>query len=120
MLLAGAGLMLRTLANLRALDLGFRSERLLTLRTTLPQTRYADPVKRLAFYDRVVAEVRALPGVEGAAFVSNLPFITAGNTTWFGIDGRAQRADEQRDALLRVGTPAYLATLGVRAVEGRI
>jgi putative ABC transport system permease protein len=119
-LLAGAGLMLRTLANLRALDLGFNSDRLLTLRTTLPQTRYADPSTRLAFYDRVIAGVRALPGVEAAAFASNLPFMTAGNTSWLGIDGRPQRPDELRDALLRVGTPSYLATLGVRAVDGRI
>jgi putative ABC transport system permease protein len=119
-LLAGAGLMLRTLANLRALDLGFRSERLLTMRTTLPQTRYADPVKRLAFYDRVVADVRALPGVEAAAFASNLPFMTAGNTNGFAIEGRPRRADESSDALYRVGTPAYLSTLGVHAVEGRI
>jgi predicted permease len=118
-LLAGAGLMLRTLANLRALDLGFRSDRLLTLRTTLPRARYADPVKRLAYYDQVVSGVRALPGVEAAAFSSNLPFMTAGNTIWFGIDGRPQRSDEPRDALYRIGTATYLGTLGVRLIEGR-
>ena len=44
-LLAGAGLMLRTMANLRAIDLGFRPDHLLTLRTTLPQTKYRDPAE---------------------------------------------------------------------------
>jgi predicted permease len=119
-LLVGAGLMLRTLANLRAIDLGFRADHLLTLRTTLPRTQYADPVKRLAFYDRVIAEVRTLPGIEGAAYASDLPFTTAGNTIWFGIDGRPQNADEARDALYRVGTNDYLRTLGVQIVEGRL
>ena len=78
--------MLRTLANLRAIDLGFRPDHLLTLRTTLPQARYADPVKRLAFYDRVIAGVHALPGVERAAYASNLPFTTAGNTIWLRLE----------------------------------
>jgi len=119
-LLVGAGLMLQTLANLRALDLGFRADHLLTMRTTLPRPRYADPVKRLAFYERVIAEVRALPGVEAAAYASYLPFTTSGNTTWIGIDGRPQQPGETRDALYRVATTDYLRTLGVRAIEGRL
>lgn len=67
-LLVGAGLMLRTLANLRAIDVGFRPYHLLMLRTTLSLTRYADPINRLTFYDRVVAQVRALLGVEEAGY----------------------------------------------------
>jgi predicted permease len=119
-LLVGAGLMLRTLANLRAIDLGFRADHLLTMRTLLPQARYTDGAKRQAFFDRVVGEVRALPGVESAAYASNLPFMSQGNTTWFGIDGRPQGQNENRDALLRIGTSDYLRTLGVQAVEGRL
>ena len=90
------------------------------MRTTLPRAQYADPLKRLAFYDRVIADVRALPGIEGAAYASDLPFTTTGNTIWFGIDGRPQKADEPRDALYRVGTNDYLSTLGVQVVEGRL
>ena len=45
--------------------------------------------------------------------------MTAGNTIWFGIDGRPQRPDEPRDALYRVATTRYLATLGVRVIDGR-
>src|SRR6185295_5973650 len=84
-LLAGAGLMLRTMANLRAIELGFRPDHLLTLRTTLPQSKYREPAQRLSFYERVIAAVRAIPGVESAAYGSMLPFLSAGNTTWFGI-----------------------------------
>ncbi len=80
LLLVGAGLMLRTLANLHAIDLGFTSDRLLTMRTTLPQGKYQDPVRHLAFYDRVVNGVRGLPGVQSAAYSSMLPFLSRGNT----------------------------------------
>src|SRR6185369_4199286 len=79
-LLVGAGLMLRTLANLRAIDVGFRTDHMMTIRTTLPSTRYRDPQKRLAFYERVTADARRLPGVEQAAYISVLPFTSQGNS----------------------------------------
>jgi predicted permease len=118
-LLVAAGLMLRTLANLRAIDLGFRSAHLLTMETTLPRERY-DAVRRLAFYDRVLASVRALPGVERAAYVSLLPFLSQGNTAAFGIEGRPRPVGQMWDALYRVGTNDYLQTLGVQLVAGRL
>jgi putative ABC transport system permease protein len=117
-LLVGAGLLIRTLANLRGIDVGFRTERLLTLRTTLPPLKYQNPTDRLAFYDRVIAGVRALPGVDNAAYVSTLPFLSVGNTTGYRIEGREGLPTQ--DALYRVGTADYLATLGVRLVAGRL
>ena len=119
-LLVAAGLMLRTLANLRAIDVGFRSESLLTMRTTLPQPRYAEQAKRASFYERVLTGVRGLPGVEHAAYVSTLPFVSIGNTRGFRVEGRANPPGEIRDALYRVGTNDYLQTLGVRLVDGRL
>ena len=119
-LLTGAGLMLRTMANLRALELGFRPDHLLTLRTTLPQPKYREPAQRLSFYDRVIADVRALPGVDGAAYASVLPFLSPGNTLWFAIDGITPSPDDPQDTLFRVGTSDYLKTLGVQLVEGRL
>lgn len=119
-LLVAAGLMLRTLANLRAIDLGFRSDNLLTLRTTLPQPKYADAVKRMAFFERVLGGVRQLPGVQHAAYVSTLPFVSIGNTRGFGIEGRTIPAGQVPDALYRVGTNDYLQTLDVRLVAGRL
>jgi putative ABC transport system permease protein len=120
-LLAGAGLMLRTLANLRAIDVGFQPDRLMTLATTLPAARYQEPQKRLAFYTRVTDEARALAGVERAAYVSNLPFVSRGDTISFAIEGAAPPAPGvPSDALYRVGTYDYLATIGARLVEGRL
>ena len=117
-LLVGAGLLVRTLANLRGLDIGFRPDRLLTLRTTLPTPRYAEPTARLAFYERVVAGIRALPGVESAGYVSMLPFLSIGNTTGYEVEG--VQPVEGQDALYRVGTPDYLRTIGAELLEGRL
>ena len=86
-LLVAAGLMLRTLANLNAVELGFDANNLLTMQVALPVPKYADPIKRQAFYERVIADVRALPGVRGAAFGSTLPFQAAGNTRFFCCRG---------------------------------
>jgi putative ABC transport system permease protein len=119
-LLVAAGLMIRTLANLRAIDIGFDPNGLLTMRTTLPQSKYREPAQRLSFYDRVVADIRALPGVQGAAFTSMLPFLSPGNTTWFRIEGVAHDPSDPRDALFRIVTNDYLRTLGVQLVEGRL
>ena len=119
-LLAATGLMIRTLVNLRAIDLGFEPDRLLTMRTTLPRPKYAEGPKRVDFYERVIAGVKALPGVERAAFGSNLPFTSGGNTTWFKIEGQAITPDRINDALYRGITTDYLSTIGVRLAEGRL
>ena len=119
-LLVGAGLMLRTLANLNAIELGFDPSNLLTMQVVLPQPKYSEPVRRLAFYDRVIAELRSLPGVRSAAFGSNLPFQTSGNSRFFAVEGRQRRPGDVNDALFRVGTGDYLRTLGVTPIEGRL
>jgi putative ABC transport system permease protein len=119
-LLVGAGLMLRTLANLNAIELGFNPNNLLTMQVVLPQPKYGEPATRLAFYDRVIAELRALPGVSGAAFASTLPFQASGNTRFFAVEGRQQLPGDVPDALFRAGTGDYLRTLGVTLLEGRL
>jgi predicted permease len=119
-LMVGAGLMLQTVARLRAIDIGFRSGHLLTLRTTLPRTTYLDPEKRIGFYHRVLQGVRALPGVESVGYASTLPFRTIGNTQGYRVEGRDRAPGDPGDALLRVSSGDYLQTLGVRLVEGRL
>jgi putative ABC transport system permease protein len=119
-LLTGAGLMFKTMIKLRALDLGFRADHLLTMRTTLPAQLYREPGRRLAFYDRVTEGVRALPGVEGAAYISVLPFESTGNTQAYRVEGREFQPGESSDALLRCGSAEYLKVLGVKVTEGRL
>jgi putative ABC transport system permease protein len=114
------GLLLKTLGNLRNIDLGFRREQVLTLRTTLPRDKYADGAQRRGFYDRVLEGTRAVPGVEAAAYASTLPFQSIGNTNSYQIDAGAMVANDERDALFRVGTTDYLRTLDAHVVAGRL
>jgi predicted permease len=118
-LLVAAGLMLRTLANLNAIDRGFDSDNALTMVVPL-MPKYTDPARRPAFYDSILAGVRALPGVRGAAFASVLPFQSAGYTRSFTVEGRPRLPGDSPDALVRVGTADYLQTLRVTIVEGRL
>jgi putative ABC transport system permease protein len=112
-LLTGAGLMIQTMAKLRAIDIGFRSDHLLTMRTALgPKAQ--DTVKATDYLDRVLAQVSVLPGVESAAFVSTLPFQSIGNTRGFMIDGGPIDQNYSPDALFRVGSVNYLQTMGVK------
>jgi len=118
-LLVSTGLLLRALSNLRGVDLGFKAEHALTARTTLPVEKYADKAGRLAFYDRVLAGVRALPDVENAGYVSTMPFQSIGNTRSYRYDSGLGEG-EPTDALFRVGTNSYLQTLGVQLISGRL
>jgi predicted permease len=118
-LLVAAGLMLRTLANLNATDRGFDADNVLTMVVPL-MPKYAEPSKRPPFYERIIAGVRALPGVRAVAFGSMLPFQSPGNTRVFSVEGRQRRPGDLPDALFRIGTADYLQTLGVTLVEGRL
>ena len=101
-LLVGAGLMIQTLGNLRSVELGFDPDRMLTMRTELPERKYSQDAQRVAFYEAVLEKVEALPGVEAAAFASNLPFTTIGNTTFYRIEGRPDPPPGvEQDALYR-------------------
>lgn len=119
-LMVGAGLMLQTVSRLRAIDIGFRPERIVTLRTILPRVKYQDPVQRGGFYHRVLDGVRGLPGVESVAYTSNPPFRAQGDTQTYRVEGRERLRGDPGDALLRVFSGDYLGTLGVRLVEGRL
>ena len=117
-LLAGAGLMIETMAKLRAIDLGFRPDHLLTLRT--PQgSLYDEPVKALQFQQRVLDQVRALPGVEAAAYASTLPFQSIGNTQGYRLEDVEKDLNFSPDALYRAGSSNYLQMLRVKLREGR-
>jgi hypothetical protein len=89
LLLAGAGLMLRSLLELRKVDPGFSADRLLAMKVTLPDTRYASRALRAAIPDRALESIRSLPGVESVAAVNHLPM--SGDHDWgsFNVVGRA-------------------------------
>ena len=72
-LLMGAGVMLRSLLALRNVDAGFNPRNVLTLRVSLPETRYTTPAQISAFFDTALQRIRALPGVQAAGAIDDLP-----------------------------------------------
>ena len=118
-LLVGAGLMIQTLWNLRQVDLGFRSDHMLVSVLPLPQLKYDTDAKIRNFYHGVLAELRSKPGVISAAFSSDAPFTSEGDTEGYSVEGEPPVLPGVNDALYREVTPNYLTAVGARLVEGR-
>jgi putative ABC transport system permease protein len=136
-LLAGAGLMLRSFLNAQDTDLGFQSAGVLTGQVFLPANRYpVDPVqyqavpagarpevsKPAAFITRLIDRIETIPGVESAAAVSALPLNPVGIDYDMPVvvHGRPQpRAGEEPQADLRIVTPGYFQTMRIPLVAGR-
>jgi len=118
-LLVGAGLMVRTLANLYGVELGFEPQSLLTLRTELPRPRFSESPDRDAFYQQAIERIRALPGVVDAGFSSNLPLAGSGGMLSFTPEGAAPAVSEQPHTNYRLVTPGLLKALGVPLLAGR-
>src|SRR5262245_37009106 len=117
MLLAGAGLLIKTFANLQRLDTGFRSENVLTMRTILPRSKYRQSEKRSAFYHQVLERIAALPGVLHAGYTTSVPLSWKGGTGWFQIEGKSLQ--EGGDANFRQVSSDYFQAIGTRLVDGR-
>lgn len=119
-LLISAGLLIRAVLRVQAVDPGFTPGGVLTMRTALPRPKYDDPVRRAEFYDEVLSEVRALPGVEGAAYTTGLPLVMGGGIWKVTIPGGGEAVERAaRFASLRFVTPQYFRTLGIPLLGGR-
>jgi predicted permease len=119
-LLVSAGLLIRALWTVQMTNPGFRSESVLTMQTPLPSPQFDRVVTRAAFYERVLSNTRAIPGVTNAAFVSSLPMGRMKGGIWpVSLDGRQVNRAENKNAFLRYVTPGYLATLGIPLKTGR-
>ena len=118
-LLIVSGLLIRAVWRVQAVDPGFASENVLTLRTALPRPKYDSPVRRADFYERVLTGVRALPGVQSAAFISGLPMIVTGLVTSVEIPGQEVRSARSGGVSHRWVTPQYFRTMGIPIHRGR-
>lgn len=117
-LLVSSGLLLRALWRVQRVDPGFQSAGVLTLRTSLPMSRYAPTEPRARFYDQVLSEIRALPGVTSAAYSSFLPMTMRGGIWPLTLPGRPVNEAEDRVSV-RFVTPQLFETLGVPFIRGR-
>ena len=118
-LLAGAGLMIRSLWNLRSTNPGFDARNVLTFSLPIPRTRYKSPTEEINFWNQALARIRALPGVETAAAVDDLPF-NGGSHQPIAIEGRpAVAMSEQPEVDVRVISTGYLRAMHIPLVRGR-
>jgi putative ABC transport system permease protein len=119
-LLVAAGLMIRSLVAMHRVDLGFRSDHVLTMRLSATEGRYTDPSQLRVFYQRVLAGARDIPGVRAASLsVGMCPWDTS-FAREFDLPGRPKAsAAEFRAAGVEVVSPQYLDTMGMTLRAGR-
>src|SRR6266511_5748554 len=116
--LVSAGLLIRALMTVQAVDPGFNGAGVLTLRTEFPRTDYQRVVTREAYYARVMQDARALPGVTSAAFISFLPMSSFRGGIWtVSVKGDADEVSGIRTAnnvaAIRYVTAGVFQTLGI-------
>jgi len=120
LLLAGAGLMARTLWSMRQVDLGFRPAGVLTARVALPASRYGEPEQVNAYDDAILGRLRQVPGVTFAGLVRSLPLAASIGDMGMTIEGYTPPAGDHPKGDWQVATPGALEALGEHLVRGRL
>jgi putative ABC transport system permease protein len=120
-LLIGAGLLTKSFAGLFAVNLGYRTEGLLTMELQLPQTKYRQPEQRIEFYRDLLDRIRSLPGVESVGGVDMMPLSGYYSGGGFTIEGRpAPETWRQMSTQHYIATPDYFRTMGIPLRWGRL
>ena len=119
-LLTGAGLLIRSFLHLQRVDLGFRPDHLLTMRLSIPAAKYGTPQARTTFQDALLDRVRQMPGIQGAALITDIFLSSTPNSTIFRIDGREMTPEEQNVEIPVDATSAdYFKVMGIPLRRGR-
>jgi putative ABC transport system permease protein len=118
-LLMAAGVMLRSLAALRQVDAGFNPHGLLTMHVSLPATRYKTPAQVSGFFDTALERIRALPGVQAAGAVDDLPS-QGGSVQPIVLEGHTELLPrDQPTVAVRKITPGFLHAMNIPVLQGR-
>jgi putative ABC transport system permease protein len=117
-LLMGAGVMIQSLLALRLGDPGFNANDVLTMEVSLPGTRYPEPAQRLAFFNAALQRIRALPGVEAAGTIDDIPIAIDGSSQTLLLEGYPP---PQHPAAVQARqiTPGYLRAMQIPVLRGR-
>ncbi len=119
-LLTGAGLLMRSFYQLQSVDAGFDPHGVLTFRTSLPETRYPKDEQQIAFYQRALDQIRALPGVSAAGASQIFPLAEGNMVLTFLQPGHAPKPRGQEDSATFLSvTPGYFETLKIPLKAGR-
>ena len=119
-LLAGSGLMLKSVSQLGKVDPGFRPDHLLAASLQIPEVRYPDTESQVVFFDRLLTELEAVPGIRAATTTSTLPFGGGWGTSVFSVEGYVP--DDNNPAPwgdIRRVSPSFARTLEIPLLRGR-
>jgi predicted permease len=116
-LLMGAGVMIQSLLALRHGDTGFNPNNVLTMRVRLVDARYPSPSQRSSFFDAALQRIRALPGVEAAGTINDLPF-ASGESQTLALEGYPSQREPVALQVRQI-TPGYLRAMGIPVLRGR-
>ncbi|MEX2299831.1 MAG: ABC transporter permease, partial [Bryobacterales bacterium] len=120
MLLAGAGLLIRSFVRLQAIDPGFEPHNVISMVVPVTGSQFGTPERKGPFYERLVENVAALPAVTSASVINHIPLEGDVWGTSFLIEGRAVPSPAETPvAAYRVAAPLYLQTIGATLVRGR-
>jgi len=121
MLLVGAALLIKSFVNLQRVNPGFNPKDVVRVDVGLPRTRYPERNQSATFYKQLLDRIAALPGIQSAGAVSNLPLSGGGTDSDFGIEGRAPAEPGQNPvAWYSSVTPGYFRAMGIRLLRGRV
>lgn len=119
-LLAGAGLAIRSFWNLSHIDLGLRTDHILTFGLPVSPKRFAGPQQNAVFYHQILDKLHALPGVTSAGVSSGIPMSRNAVGTPFDIVGQPHHDSNSRTfAVLNMATPDYFKIFGIQLLKGR-
>ena len=120
-LLASAGLMVKSFGRLRTINTGFDTDNVMTMVLRLPGAKYKEDPQYIAFFNQALERIRALPGVQGAGMVNYLPLYGGlGSATGFTIEGQPPaEPGEGPGANVRVADSAYFGTMHIPLLRGR-
>jgi len=117
-LLVSANLLIASFLNLTRREPGFRRDHLLTFDIGLPQNQYAVP-EQVAFCDRLLERMKAIPGVQAAATGTPLPLQGHEMTIAFDIEGRPAAVSDRPRSDVAIVSPGYFAVMGIPVMSGR-
>ena len=120
-LLVGAGLMIRTLSQLRNVDSGMDAHNVVITDLQLSRVKYAKPVQQFAFYDQLLRRLRTLPGVQSASAIDIMPLSGGGSTQPIAVEGRPMvPMAEQPEVPVRIVEPDFMRTMHIPLLQGRM
>lgn len=117
-LLIGAGLVLKSFQNLMRVEPGFAEDKVLTMIVPVSDQK-GTPEQLISFYERVVEDVRSLPGVNSAAISSNVPFSGRQAVDSHNVEGQEPPGGEAPQAEMKVVSPGYFKAMGMTMLQGR-